>query len=145
MNFKFTEEEQEILGMLHDFCIKEVKPLAAEIDENERFPEETREKLAEMGMMGIAFPEEYGGAGMSYLAYIAACEEIAKYCASTSVMLSAHSSLCSWPISEYGTEAQKKKYLTAKSSVPSPSRNPARARMRLCRNRSRRTRAATTC
>jgi Acyl-CoA dehydrogenases len=116
MNFKFTEEEQEILGMLHDFCIKEVKPLAAEIDENERFPEETREKLAEMGMMGIAFPEEYGGAGMSYLAYIAACEEIAKYCASTSVMLSAHSSLCSWPISEYGTEAQKKKYLTPLAS-----------------------------
>ncbi len=116
MNFKFTEEEQEILGMLRDFCIKEVKPLAAEIDENERFPEETREKLAEMGMMGIAFPEEYGGAGMSYLAYIAACEEIAKYCASTSVMLSAHSSLCSWPISEYGTEAQKKKYLTPLAS-----------------------------
>lgn len=116
MNFKFTEEEQEILGMLHDFCIKEVKPLAAEIDENECFPEETREKLAEMGMMGIAFPEEYGGAGMSYLAYIAACEEIAKYCASTSVMLSAHSSLCSWPISEYGTEAQKKKYLTPLAS-----------------------------
>ncbi|WP_444643063.1 acyl-CoA dehydrogenase [Caproiciproducens sp. R1] len=116
MNFKFTEEEQEILGMLHNFCIKEVKPLAAEIDENERFPEETREKLAEMGMMGIAFPEEYGGAGMSYLAYIAACEEIAKYCASTSVMLSAHSSLCSWPISEYGTEAQKKKYLTPLAS-----------------------------
>ncbi|TQI67836.1 acyl-CoA dehydrogenase [Clostridium sp. KNHs216] len=116
MNFKFTEEEQEILGMLHEFCIKEVKPLAAEIDENERFPEETREKLAEMGMMGIAFPEEYGGAGMSYLAYIAACEEIAKHCASTSVMLSAHSSLCSWPISEYGTEAQKKKYLTPLAS-----------------------------
>ena len=116
MDFKFTEEEAEILKMLHDFCLKEVKPLAAEIDEQERFPEETREKLAEMGMMGIAFPEEYGGAGLSYLAYIAACEELARYCASTSVMVSAHSSLCAWPISEYGTEEQKKKYLTPLAS-----------------------------
>jgi len=116
MDFKFNAEEQEILTMLHDFCLKEVKPLAAEIDEQERFPEETREKLAEMGMMGIAFPEEYGGAGLSYLTYIAACEEIAKYCASTSVMLSAHSSLCTWPISEYGTEAQKQKYLAPLAS-----------------------------
>ena len=116
MNFKFNEEEHEILQMLHDFCLKEVKPLAAELDEQERFPEETREKLAEMGMMGIAFPEEYGGAGLSYLAYIAACEELARYCASTSVMVSAHSSLCAWPISEYGTEEQKKKYLTPLAS-----------------------------
>ena len=111
MDFKFTAEEKEILDMLRDFCIKEVKPLASEIDEEERFPEETREKLAEMGMMGIWVPEEYGGAGMSYLCYIAACEEIAKYCASTSVMVSAHNSLCVWPIFEYGTEAQKQKYL----------------------------------
>lgn len=116
MDFRFSDEEQEILTMLHDFCLKEVKPLAAEIDENERFPEETREKLAEMGMMGIAFPEEYGGAGLTYLTYIAACEEIAKYCASTSVMVSAHSSLCAWPISEYGTEEQKQKYLTPLAS-----------------------------
>jgi len=111
MDFKFSKDEQEVLSMLHDFCLKEVKPLAAEIDEQERFPEETREKLAEMGMMGIWVPEEYGGAGMSYLTYIAACEELAKYCATTSVMLSAHSSLCTWPIFEYGTEEQKQKYL----------------------------------
>lgn len=111
MDFRFTAEEQEVLDMLHDFCLKEVKPLAAEIDEQERFPEETREKLAEMGMMGIWVPEEYGGAGLSYLTYIAVCEELAKYCATTSVMLSAHSSLCTWPIFEYGTEEQKQKYL----------------------------------
>ncbi len=116
MDFKFSAEEQEILAMLHDFCIKEVKPLAAEIDEQERFPEETRQKLAEMGIMGIAYPEEYGGAGLSYLSYIAACEETAKYCATTSVMLSAHSSLCCWPISEYGTEEQKQKYLVPLAS-----------------------------
>ena len=111
MNFHFTEEEQDVLDMLHDFCVKEVAPLAAEIDEQERFPEETWHKLADMGMMGIAFPEEYGGAGMSYLTYIACCEELAKHCATTSVMVSAHSSLCTWPIYAFGTEEQKQKYL----------------------------------
>ena len=113
MNFKFTEEEQEIIDMLHDFAVKEVAPLAAEIDEQERFPEETWHKLADMGMMGIAYPEEYGGAGLSYLTYIACCEELAKHCATTSVMVSAHSSLCCRPIEHFGTEEQKQKYLPA--------------------------------
>ena len=111
MNFHFNEEEQEVLDLLKDFCEKEVAPKAAEVDENERFPEETWHALAEMGMMGIAFPEEYEGAGMSYLTYIAACEEMAKHCATTSVMVSARSSLCTWPISHFGTEEQKQKYL----------------------------------
>ena len=112
MNFHFDQDEQDVLDMLHDFCLKEVAPIAAEIDETERFPEETWHKLADMGMMGIAYPEEVGGAGMSYVTYIGACEELAKHCATTSVMVSAHSSLCCWPISEYGTEAQKEKYLS---------------------------------
>ena len=112
MNFHFNQDEQDVLDMLHDFCLKEVAPIAAEIDETERFPEETWHKLADMGMMGIAYPEEVGGAGMSYVTYIGACEELAKHCATTSVMVSAHSSLCCWPISEYGTEAQKEKYLS---------------------------------
>ena len=116
MNFHFNQEEQDVLNMLHDFCLKEVAPIAAEIDETERFPEETWHKLADMGMMGIAYPEEYGGAGMSYLTYIGACEELAKHCATTSVMVSAHSSLCCWPIAEYGTEEQKQKYLTKLAS-----------------------------
>lgn len=111
MNFHFNEEEQEILEMLKDFCEKEVGPKAAEIDENERFPEETWHALAEMGMMGVPFPEEYGGAGLSYVNYIGVCEELAKYCATTSVMVSAHSSLCTWPIYNFGTEEQKQKYL----------------------------------
>ena len=111
MNFKFNDEEQEILNMLHDFAVKEVAPIAAEIDENERFPEETWHKLAEMGMMGVPMPEEYGGAGLSYLTYIGVCEELAKHCATTSVMVSAHTSLCCWPINEFGTEEQKQKYL----------------------------------
>ena len=112
MNFHFTPDEQDVLDMLHDFCVKEVAPIAAEIDETERFPEETWHKLAEMGMMGVAYPEEYGGAGLSYVNYIGVCEELAKHCATTSVMVSAHSSLCCWPIAEYGTEEQKQKYLT---------------------------------
>ena len=111
MNFKFNEEEQEILDMLHDFAVKEVAPKAAEVDEEEKFPEETWHKLAEMGMMGVPFPEEYGGAGLSYMTYIGVCEELAKHCATTSVMVSAHTSLCCWPIAEYGTDEQKQKYL----------------------------------
>ena len=116
MNFHFTPDEQDVLDMLHDFCVKEVAPKAAEIDEQERFPEETWHKLADMGMMGVAYPEEYGGAGLSYVNYIGVCEELAKHCATTSVMVSAHSSLCCWPISEYGTEEQKQKYLTKLAS-----------------------------
>ena len=111
MNFHFNEEERDILDMLHEFSLKEVAPIAAEIDENERFPEETWHKLAEMGMMGVPFPEEYGGAGLSYLTYIGVCEELARHCATTSVMVSAHTSLCTWPINEFGTEEQKQKYL----------------------------------
>ena len=95
--------------MLHDFCEKEVGPLAAEIDEQERFPKETLTKLQEMGMMGLYMPEEYGGAGLSYVTYIGACGELAKYCGTTSVMFSAHGSLCCWAIEAYGSEEQKQK------------------------------------
>ena len=109
MNFHFSDEEQDVLDMLHEFCEKEVAPKAAEVDENERFPEETWHALADMGMMGIAYPEEYGGAGMSYLTYVACCEELAKHCATTSDMVSAHSSLCCRPIATFGTEEQKQK------------------------------------
>jgi len=116
MDFHFTSEEQDIIDMLQEFCIKEVEPIAAQLDEEERYPVETMQKLAEMGMMGLSFPEEYGGAGLSYVTYIAACWVIARYCASTSVTLSAHCSLCSWPINEYGTHEQKLKYLTPLAS-----------------------------
>ena len=116
MDFKFTAEEQDIIAMLNEFCVKEIQPIAAEMDEQERFPAETVAKLAEMGMMGLPFDEKYGGTGMSYVTYIAACEELAKYCASTSVTVSAHCSLCCWPISEYGTDEQKQKYLTPLAS-----------------------------
>ena len=111
MNFKFSADEQKVIDLIHEFGVNEVAPLAAEIDEQERFPEEHRNRLAELGMMGICYPKEYGGAGHSYLAYIAVIEELAKHCSTTSVMLSDHHSLGSFPLSEFGTEEQKQKYL----------------------------------
>lgn len=111
MYFKFNEDEQHIIDLMHEFGEKEAGPRAAQIDEQERFPEENRKKLAEAGLMGICYPTEYGGSGHSYLAYIAAIEELAKYCPTTAVMLSDHHSLGSFPIAEFGTEEQKQKYL----------------------------------
>lgn len=111
MNFHFTEEEQQLLEQVHEFAVNEIGPLAAEIDKQERFPKEARKRLAEMGLMGICYPQEYGGGGYSYLAYIAVVEELAKYCATTAIMLSAHTSLGSFVLSELGTERQKQKYL----------------------------------
>ena len=111
MNFKQDEEHRDILEMVHDFAVNEVKPLAAEIDRTEEFPMKNVKMMAEMGLMGIPFPEEYGGSGMDTLAYIQTVEELSKYCASTGVILSAHTSLCATPIYQFGTEEQKQKYL----------------------------------
>lgn len=111
MNFNFTSMEQDIINMLEDFCINEVKPLAAELDANERFPVETFEKLSNMGMMGMYIPEEYGGAGLSYNTYTAANEIFNKYCASTACMFEVHGSLVTWPLLTYGSDEQKRKYL----------------------------------
>lgn len=111
MNFKFSDDDQKVLNLIHEFGVNEVAPLAAEIDEQERFPIESRNRLAELGMMGICYPKEYGGGGHSYLAYIAVIEELAKHCSTTSVMLSDHHSLGCFPIAEFGTEEQKQKYL----------------------------------
>ena len=111
MEFGFTREQKLAGQMFHEFVEKEVKPIAAEIDETEEFPMQTIKKMAKIGMMGIPFPKEYGGAGGDLTTYIMAVEELGKACASTSVILSAHTSLCSWPIYNYGTEEQKRKYL----------------------------------
>ncbi len=97
--------------MIKDFAENEVKPLAQEIDEQERFPSETVAKMAKLGLFGIIIPTEYGGAGAGYREYIGAVEEISKYCGTTGVILSAHTSLCAAPILEHGTEEQKQKYL----------------------------------
>lgn len=111
MNFSQTPQEQLFLEMIRSFAEKEVKPLAAEIDEQERFPIETVKKMGEIGVMGIPFPVEYGGAGGTNVMYSMAVEELSRVCATTGVVLSAHTSLCAAPIYENGTEEQKMKYL----------------------------------
>jgi len=111
MDFKQDEIHQDLLDMFRDFAENAVKPLAAEIDKTERFPEENVATMAEMGLLGIPFPEEYGGTGMDNLAYAQCVEELSKVCASTGVIVSAHTSLCATPIFMFGTEEQKKKYL----------------------------------
>lgn len=116
MNFRLSEEHEELQKMYRDFALSEVKPIAAEIDKTERFPEETVAKMAEMGLMGIPFPEEYGGAGMDNLSYAQCVEEMSKVCGSTGVIVSAHTSLCATPIYMFGTEEQKQKYLTPLAS-----------------------------
>ena len=111
MDFHLSKEHEMLRKMYREFAQNEVKPLAEEIDEEERFPEETVKKMAKLGMMGIYFPKEYGGAGADVLAYSMAVEERAKVCGTTAVVVSAHTSLCCAPIFENGTEEQKKKYL----------------------------------
>ena len=111
MDFKLSKEHELLRKMYREFARNEVKPLAAELDEEERFPKETIPKLAKLGMLGIPFPKKYGGAGGDNLAYAICVEEIAKTCGTTSVIICAHTSLCSYPIYAYGTEEQKMKYL----------------------------------
>ena len=111
MNFTLTKEQELVRQMVRDFAVNEVKPIAAEIDVTERFPMENVKKMGELGMMGIPFPTEFGGAGVDVLSYIIAVEELSKVCATTGVILSAHTSLCASLINENGTPAQKEKYL----------------------------------
>ena len=111
MDFKLSKEQQMLQKMFREFAENEVKPLAADVDEEERFPEETVKKMAKLGMMGIYLPKEYGGAGADILSYVMAVEELSKVCATTGVIVSAHTSLCCAPIYENGTEEQKQKYL----------------------------------
>lgn len=111
MNFSLTKEQTLFLQMIKAFADNEVKPLAAEVDEQERFPLETVQKMAKLGIMGIPIPTEYGGAGGDNMLYSMAVEELSRACATTGVIVSAHTSLCAAPIYEFGTEEQKRKYL----------------------------------
>jgi len=111
MDFSLTREQQLAKEMFEKFVENEVRPIASEIDETERFPIETVKKMGKLGMMGIPFEREVGGAGGDFITYIMAVEELAKACATTSVILSAHTSLCCWPIYTFGTDEQKAKYL----------------------------------
>jgi butyryl-CoA dehydrogenase len=106
-----TEEQKMLREMVRDFALSKIKPIAAEIDEHERFPEEIFAEMGELGLLGIPYPEEYGGAGMDTVSYTLAVEEVAKVCGSTALGLAAHISLGCGPIYLFGTEEQKKKYL----------------------------------
>lgn len=111
MNFSLTKEQEMIRKLMREFSENEVKPIAAEIDETETFPRDTVKKMARYAMMGIPFPEEYGGAGGDTLSYVIAVEELSRVCGTTGVILSAHTSLGAHPIYQYGTREQKAKYL----------------------------------
>lgn len=111
MFFKLSDEHEMIRKMVRDFAKNEVEPTAAERDEEERFDRELFDKMAELGLTGIPWPEEYGGIGSDYLAYVIAVEELSRVCASVGVTLSAHTSLAGWPVYKFGTEEQKQKYL----------------------------------
>jgi len=111
MEFQLTDEQKMLQTMVRDFSLNEVEPTAAERDEEERFDREIFNKMAELGLTGIPWPEEYGGIGSDYVSYVIAVEELSRVCASTGVTLSAHVSLASWPIYKYGNEEQKKNFL----------------------------------
>ena len=108
MDFTLSKKHEMARQLFKDFAENEVKPVAQETDETEHFPMETVKKMAKSGFMGIPIPKEYGGQGCDILTYIMCVEELAKVCGTTSVIVSAHTSLCADPILTYGTEEQKK-------------------------------------
>ncbi|MEA4923158.1 MAG: acyl-CoA dehydrogenase family protein [Eubacteriaceae bacterium] len=111
MYYSTSEKHEELRGKIRAFAEEEVKPIAFMLDQNNEFPEEAVKKLAKMGLMGIPYPEKYGGAGLDVISYAIAVEELARVDGGMGVILSAHVSLGTWPIAAFGTEEQKKKYL----------------------------------
>ena len=111
MDFELTDEQQLIRDAVREFAAAEVAPIAAELDRDHRFPYELLPRLADMNLMGMSYPEKEGGAGADYVSYVIAVEELSRACASTGIILSAHTSLATWPIFKFGTEAQKERYL----------------------------------
>src|SRR4026209_1354357 len=111
MNFELSEEQQMIKYSIREFAESEIKPHVMEWDESQHFPEELRPKLAELGLMGVLFPEQYGGAGMGYVEYATIIEERGRGCGSVGLSVAAHNSLCSNHIYLFGSEQQKQEYL----------------------------------
>ncbi len=111
MDFQLSKEHEMARSLFREFAEKEIKPHAIETDEKHEFPRENVEKMQKNGFMGIPIPKEYGGQGCDPLTYAMCVEELAKVCATTAVIVSAHTSLCCDPIMTYGTEEQKQKYL----------------------------------
>jgi alkylation response protein AidB-like acyl-CoA dehydrogenase len=113
MNFQYSEEHIAVQQSARDFALSELLPQVLERDEAQKFPEELRRKMGEMGFMGMMTSSEYGGMGMDYISYVLALEEIAKVDASAAVIMSVNNSLVLWGLEAYGSEAQKRKYIPA--------------------------------
>ena len=111
MNFELNEEQLQIKHSVREFAESEIAPHVLEWDESQHFPEELRPKLAELGLLGVLFPEEYGGAGMGYIEYATIIEELGRVCGAVGLSVAAHNSLCSNHLYLFGTEEQKQKYL----------------------------------
>jgi len=111
MDFELTDEQELIREAVREFAETEVAPIAAELDRDHRFPHELLPKMADLNLMGMPFPEKVGGAGADEVSYVIAVEELSRACASTGVIVSAHTSLATWPIYKFGTPAQHERYL----------------------------------
>jgi len=111
MDFVYSREQQMVKKMIKQFAETEIAPFAGELDREAKFPYDTIGKLGELGVMGMPFPIEYGGAGSDYVTYVMAIEELSKVCASHGVIVQTHIALCCWPIYTYGSPEQKQKYL----------------------------------
>lgn len=111
MDFRLTKEQEMMQKLCREFAVNEIEPIAAEIDEQERYPFETVEKLRKYGLMGIQFPKELGGSGGDTICYSIAIEEASKFCGTTGCILSSHATLGAWPIFKFGTPEQKEKWL----------------------------------
>ena len=111
MDFQFTEEQQQLRRSIREFAEGEIAPHVMEWDEASHFPIEIMPKLAEMGLLGVIFPEQYGGAGLGYMEYVIAIEELSRVDGSVGIIVAAHNSLCSNHIFKFGSEAQKQKFL----------------------------------
>ena len=116
MEFELTEEQQQMKMSVREFAESEIAPHVMEWDETQHFPIELRPKLAELGLLGVLFPEEYGGTGLGYVEYATVIEELSRVDGSVGISVAAHTSLCSNHIFQYGTEAQKQKYLVPLAS-----------------------------
>ncbi len=116
MEFALSEEHRLVQQTARDFATREILPVASQLDAEHRFPTEILRGLAELGLMGVTVPEEYGGAGMDHVAYVLAMEEVARACASTAAIMSVNNSLVCDPILRYGTEEQKRRYLPVLAS-----------------------------
>src|SRR6059036_2146560 len=111
MRLDLTKEQQMIQATVREFADSQIKPIAADIDRDARFPHETVKGMGELGLMGMVIPEQWGGSGAGAVSYVVALEEIAKACASHAVIMSVNNSLYGEPVYRYGTDAQRERFL----------------------------------